>query len=156
MVRHSLLYANRKYTPSVKQTTSGWAMNPAGCSVFKTSVAGWGGWLGPSWLAGQSSCGFSVGEPFPADQLWGTLDSGLACNELFYSDSPGEIVGNNCQLCVLCQLLEFDRNGVMICCCNQACDGLCVGMVFVCNSSMPDMPDMPIHILSNTFTQIFH
>jgi hypothetical protein len=114
------------------------------------------GWLAPSWLAGQSSCGYSVGEPFPADQLSGTLDSGLACKGLFYSDSLGEIVGNNCRLCVLRQLLEFDRNGVMICCCNQACDGLCVGMVFVCNSSMPDMPDMPIHILSNTFTQIFH
>jgi hypothetical protein len=113
MVRHSLLYANRKYTPSVKQTTSGWAMNPAGFSVFKTSVAGWGGWLAPSWLAGESSCGFSVGEPFPADQLWGTLDSGLACNELFYSDSLGEIVGNNCPLCVLCQLLEFDREMVL-------------------------------------------
>ncbi len=132
----------------------GGAMNPAGFSVFKTSVAqgGLAGWPPLGWQ-GQSSCGFSVGEPFSADQLWGTLDSSLACNELFYSDSLGEIVGNNCRLCVLCQLLEIDRNGVMICCCNQACDGLCVGMVFVCNSSMPDMP---IHILSNTFTQIFH
>lgn len=53
-------------------------------------------------------------------------------------------------------LIPFDRNVVMICCCNQACDGLFVGVVFVCNRSMPDMPDMPIHILSNTFTQIFH
>jgi hypothetical protein len=44
-----LLHANRKYTPSVKRTTSGWAMNPAGFSVFKTSVAGWAGWLPLGW-----------------------------------------------------------------------------------------------------------